>query len=169
MPALDVTNALLLDALDEAFERRSWHGPNLRGALRGVAADVAGWRPGRGRHTIWELAVHAAYWKYAVRRRLTGGARGSFALAGSNWWIRPAAGTAAEWRADLALLSAEHQRLRAAVAAFPAKAWQRRAPGSAFTMAALARGAAAHDLYHAGQIQLLKRLAADESRHGHRA
>ena len=65
-PALDI----LLGLLDEAFERKSWHGTNLRGSLRGLPAKQAAWRPGPRRHNIWEIAVHAAYWKYAVRRRL---------------------------------------------------------------------------------------------------
>ena len=63
---------LLLAAIDEAYERKAWHGTNLRGALRGVTARQAAWRPAAGRHNLWEIALHAAYWKYAVRRRLTG-------------------------------------------------------------------------------------------------
>ncbi|MGE0359684.1 MAG: DinB family protein [Vicinamibacterales bacterium] len=150
---------VLLALLDEAYDHRSWHGTNLRGALRGLTPATAAWRPGPARHNIWELVVHAAYWKYAVRRRLSGEPRGSFALAGSNFWARPIEGTAREWRADLRLLADEHRQLRAVIAAFPPARWPRRAAGSPFTYAALARGAAAHDLYHAGQIQLLKRLA----------
>lgn len=149
----------LLALLDEAYDHRSWHGTNLRGAIRGLPLDVAAWRPGPDRHNIWELVVHAAYWKYSVRRRLTGAARGSFPLAGSNFWPRTETGTAAEWRKDVVLLAAEHRQLRGAVEAFPRSRWLLRAPGSPFTYAALARGAAAHDLYHAGQIQLLKQLA----------
>ncbi len=59
---------------------------------------------------------------------------------------------------DLALLQSEHGRLRAATAAFPASRWTRKAPGKPFNFEGLVRGVAAHDLYHAGQIQLLKRL-----------
>src|SRR5438874_523546 len=73
---------LLLDGLDEAFDRKSWHGTNLRGSVRGVAVKEALWRPGPGRHNIWELMLHAAYWKYVVRRRITGEKRGSFLLKG---------------------------------------------------------------------------------------
>ena len=62
---------LLLRILDDAYERKAWHGTNLRGSLRGVTADEARWRPAPGRHNIWELAVHCAYWKYTVRRKLT--------------------------------------------------------------------------------------------------
>ena len=61
---------LLLEILDQAFDRKGWHGTTLRGALRGMTAEAALWRPAPGRHNIWELAVHAAYWKYVVRRRL---------------------------------------------------------------------------------------------------
>ncbi|HUP47100.1 MAG TPA: DinB family protein, partial [Thermoanaerobaculia bacterium] len=76
--ALDI----ILAALDEAYERKSWHGTNLRGSLRGMTPQEAVWRPAPGRHNAWELAVHAAYWKYAVRRRLRGDKRGTFPLKG---------------------------------------------------------------------------------------
>ncbi|MGH9201365.1 MAG: DinB family protein [Vicinamibacterales bacterium] len=148
----------LLAALDEAFDARSWHGTNLRGSLRGLDVAVLSWRPGPDRHNIWELAVHAAYWKYAVRRKLTGEKRGSFALEGSNFWKRPVEKTTAAWKRDLALLDAEHLALRDAVASFAETTWSRRPKGGRFTYAGMVRGVAAHDLYHAGQILLLKRL-----------
>jgi hypothetical protein len=159
------TTELLLASVDEAYDKRSWHGTNLRGALRGVTVAQAAFRPAAASarqaprpHNIWELTVHAAYWKYDIRRRLTGEPAHSFALEGSNFWERPVAGTEAEWKADLALLQSEHKLLRAAVEAFPASRWTRKAPGKPFNFEGLVRGVAAHDLYHAGQIQLLKRL-----------
>ena len=79
----------LLAILDQAYNRTSWHGTNLRGSIRRVSAGQAAWRPGPKRHNIWETVVHAAYWKYAVARRFTGGDRGSFPLKGSNWFSRP--------------------------------------------------------------------------------
>ena len=146
-----------LDAIDQAYNRRSWHGTNLRGSLRGVTAKQAVWRPGPGRHNIAELTVHAAYWKYAVLRRLTGQKRGSFALDGSNWFGRSGDLTDAAWKADLALLEQTHRELRAAVAALPAARLRARVERT-HTVAWLLSGIAAHDLYHAGQIQLIKRL-----------
>lgn len=151
--------APFLDAIDLAYDRQSWHGTNLRGSLRGVTAEQAAWRPAPGRHNIWELAVHAAYWKYAVLRRLTGQKRGSFALEGSNWFARPTDPSAAAWKADLALLDQTHHALRAAVAALPASRLRAPVQGKR-TTAWLLHGIAAHDLYHAGQIQLIKRLRA---------
>src|SRR5713101_8707856 len=58
----------LLGLLDEAYRRAAWHGPNLRGSIRGLTAREAAWRPKAGRHNIWEIVAHTAYWKYAVRR-----------------------------------------------------------------------------------------------------
>jgi hypothetical protein len=55
---------LLVRLLDQAYDRKSWHGPNLRGSIRGLDPAVAAWRPAPGRHCIWEIVVHAAYWKY---------------------------------------------------------------------------------------------------------
>jgi len=83
----------ILDLIDQAFDHHAWHGTNLRGSLRGLSAEDAAWRPAAGRHSIWELAVHAAYWKYVVRRRLTGEKKGSFSLEGSDWILRPQAET----------------------------------------------------------------------------
>ena len=148
----------LLALLDEAYDRRSWHGPNLRGSLRGLRAAQAAWRPGRGRHNAWELAVHAAYWKYVALRRLTGERWGSFLRAGSNWLSSPRPPTEAAWRKDLLLLAHCHERLRAAVARLGDSDLERRAPGGRETIGHLLRGVAAHDLYHAGQIRLLRRL-----------
>ena len=79
----------LLGLLDEAYIRAAWHGPNLRGSIRGLTVREASWRPKSGRHNIWEIVVHAAYWKYAVKRQLIGEKRGSFSLHGSNWFTRP--------------------------------------------------------------------------------
>ena len=148
----------LLALLDEAFDRKAWHGPTLRGALRGVTAGEAAWRPAAGRHSVWELAVHCAYWKYAVRRRITGEKRGSFPHPGSNWFPRPKNLGDAAWRADLDLLSEQHRLLRQAVAALPASALG--ASPAAERRTHMIRGIAAHDLYHAGQVSLLKRMAA---------
>jgi hypothetical protein len=150
--------ASLLALLDEGFDHRSWHGPNLRGSLRGMSAARASWRPGSGRHNAWEIAVHAAYWKYAAWRRLTGEKRGSFARPGSNWFPSPNPATESAWRKDVAVLVAYHRQLRAAVGRLSDDDLSRIAPGGKEPIGRLVRGVAAHDLYHAGQIQLLKRL-----------
>jgi uncharacterized damage-inducible protein DinB len=155
---------ILVELLDRGFNRRSWHGPNLRGSIRRVDAATAAWRPGAGRRNIWEIVVHAAYWKYAVRRRLLGEKRGSFPLEGSNWFARPVENTEAAWKADVALLDQSHRGLRDAIAQLRPRDLSAKPAGSKVSNLELIGGIAAHDVYHAGQIQLLKRLAADSLR-----
>lgn len=143
---------LLLANLDAAYDKRGWHGTTLRGALRGLVADEVYWRPGKGRHNIWELVAHAAYWKYAARQRLTGGKRGTFAMKGSNWLAAPARVDEDAWRDVVLLLDSEHHRLREAIASLD------EAMLADPKKLRLIYGVAAHDVYHTGQIQLIKRL-----------
>jgi len=157
MPATETE--VLLHALDHAYDQTSWHGPNLRGAIRGLSHVDAARRPAKGRHNVWELVLHCAYWKYTVRRRMTGEKRGSFPLEGSNFFERDAKDGAARWKADVALLDEVHRSLRAEVARFPAKDWGKRLKGSRWTYRDTVAGVAAHDLYHAGQMRLVKVLA----------
>ena len=154
----------LLTTLDAAYNRRSWHGTNLRGSIRGLTARQAVWRPARNRHNIWELVVHAAYWKYTVVRRLTGAARGSFPLKGSNWFVRADGSDERGWRQDLALLDEQHALLRDAMAKLSDHDLDRTPRGSTVSNFALLSGIVAHDLYHAGQIQILKKLFAAHAR-----
>lgn len=149
----------LLRLLDEAYKGPAWHGPTLRGALRGVAWRDAHWRPGPGRHGIRDLVVHAAYWKYVARRRISGEAVGSFARTGSNWFPTPDRPSARSWALDLDLLEREHQQLRSLVAALTPRA-MRVTTSRGRVAADEVLGAAFHDVYHAGQIRLIKRLHA---------
>jgi uncharacterized damage-inducible protein DinB len=151
-------NQQLLFLIDSAYDHVSWHGTNLRGSIRGVTPKQAAWRPRANRHNIWELVVHAAYWKYAAWRRLTGSKRGSFPLDGSNWMTRPQQVSAKAWKADIQLLADTHRMLREAVVLLRPADLTRKPKGSKVTTLALVTGVAAHDLYHAGQIQLIKRL-----------
>jgi hypothetical protein len=144
---------LALNLFDEAYEKKTWHGPNLKQAIRGVSAKQAAWRPGAGRHNIWEETLHAAYWKYTVRNRIEGGKRGSFALKGSNFFPRPEKGKESEaaWRADKELLEREHRALRMVVERVLDSP-----QGEKFLKEIC--GVTFHDIYHAGQIRLLRRL-----------
>ena len=144
---------LVLALLEEAYEKKTWHGPNLKQSIKGISAKQAAWRPGPGRHNIWEEMLHAAYWKYAVRRRIEGGKRGSFALKGSNFFTRPEPGNLndAAWSADKKLLEREHRALHGMASKVL------RTVRAAKLLPQL-YGVAFHDIYHAGQIRLLRRL-----------
>jgi len=153
---------LLIENIDPRPGHGGWHGgPTAAGALRGISATDAAWRPAPGRKSIWDLTLHLAYWKYAVRRRLAGDPAGGFPRRPANWPHVPAVPDAAAWRADVALLKLEHRRLVAAVAAVPLRRYGTTLPGrKRWTVGELVVGIAQHDAYHVGQIQMLKRLLA---------
>jgi hypothetical protein len=147
------TDALLLALLAEGYSKKTWHGPNLRQSLQGITARQAAWRPSPGRHNIWELTLHAAYWKHVARQRITSGKREPFPRKGSNFFLRPEQGkfNEAAWQEDRKLLEAEHQALELAIRRIL------KTPRAGKFLPTI-YGVAFHDVYHAGQIRLLRRL-----------
>jgi uncharacterized damage-inducible protein DinB len=160
--------SLLMTAIQPIGGHGGWHGgPTPLGAVRGVAAEQAHWSPTPRRKSIWALTLHIAYWKYAVRRLLEGSARGVFPRRPSNWPSPPVRADTRGWKDDVALLRHEHQRLLQAAQAVEPRLLPRRPPGARrWTYGDLLVGIAAHDAYHTGQIQLLKRLWQERSRLG---
>ena len=150
----------ILNLLDPPAGTRLWYGgATVAGSLRGVTPEQAAGKPAPKRHSIWELTLHLAYWKYAVRRNLEGSAQGTFHRSPANWPAVPAAVDARSWKADRALLRSEHVQLVEAVRAFDPRRLDQAAPGSAkYRFVDLLFGIVSHDLYHVGQIQVLKRL-----------
>ncbi len=152
------TRSMLLALVEESYEKKSWHGPNLRGSLRGITVAQAIWRPGPNRHNIWEILLHCAYWKYVVRRKLSGEKRGSFPVKGSNWFTRPIERSQEALLRDTALLADTHEMMVQAIADFDPKLLEEIPKNGKVSYGAMVRGIAFHDVYHAGQIQLLKKL-----------
>lgn len=150
----------ILNLLDPPAGQRLWYGgATVTGCLRGVTPEQAAWKPARERHSIWELTLHLAYWKYAVRRNLEALPQGMFPRSPANWPAVPKPADAPRWKADRGLLRSEHVLLVDAVRAFNPRRLDERVPSSAnYRFVDLLFGIASHDLYHVGQIQILKRL-----------
>ena len=155
---MDEPVRLLLEVLDQAYTAPSWHGTPLKGSLRGVSARAALWRPQPTRHCIWDLVLHTAYWKSMVRRRLLRDAAIAFPREGADWIELPRPANESAWKRDRALLDEQHRLLHQAVAGLRRKDLNRRGWQSRWRIKAEIYGIASHDLYHAGQIQILKKL-----------
>ncbi len=149
---------LLLEQLDQAYYAKAWHGTTLKGSLRGLRLKQVLWRPGKKRHNIWEIVLHCAYWKYAVRRRMTGEKHGSFPHKGSDWIKLPEVQDQKSWRQSVSLLHDMHLLLRETVANLPSSKLEYVPTHAKVPNYITILGIASHDLYHAGQIQLLKKL-----------
>ncbi len=152
---------LLIEGIQPARGRHGWHGgATPLGAVRGLTVETALWRPAPGKKCIWELLLHIAYWKYAVRRRLEGGTAPRFPRSPANFPALPARPDQAAWDADRELLRVEHQRLLDVAAAIPAAKYGRRVQsGKRWSVGEMILGIAQHDAWHTGQIVMLKRLA----------
>ncbi len=150
----------ILHILDPAPGERLWFGgASPLGCLRGITPTAAAWRPSPDRHSIWELSLHMAYWKYAIRRNLEGSPVGGFPRSPSNWPRVPDVINAASWKRDRDLFRSEHEKFLAAAGNFDPKLLDRKARGNgAYRYADLLFGIVMHDTYHVAQIQLLKRL-----------
>ena len=141
---------------------RLWHGgATVIGALRGVKPEAAAWKPAPDRHSIWNLTLHVAYWNYAVWRRVTGAPHGGFPRSPSDFPDPPEEITAEAWKKDRALVREYHDIMRETMQSFdPSRLDDACREQSQYTYGDLLTGIVLHDTYHAGQIQMMKRLHA---------
>ncbi len=144
----------IADQLHRAYHGGAWHGPALRQLLSGVSAKQAAARPLRGAHTIWELVLHITAWKGAVLRRMQGKAV-SLSPA-KNFPPMPQA-TIGNWKRTLDALRAAQNDLQRAISALPESRLKKVVPGKRYSLYFMLHGLVQHDLYHAGQIALLKK------------
>jgi hypothetical protein len=143
--------------LDEGHSTRAWYGADILSAVGDLDADTAARRPAPGRHNIGEIALHHAYWAHEVRHRLTGDAGTPFPFTGEDWFEWPREG-GPSWSAVQQTLHAEVHALYDAVRGVEAGTIA--SPLAPAAQVDQILGIAAHAAYHAGQVQLVKRLVA---------
>jgi uncharacterized damage-inducible protein DinB len=143
----------IADQLQRAFERDAWHGPAVLETLEGVNAAQAHARPIAGAHTVWELVLHLSGTYRLLRLR-----GDASPLTPAEDWPPVPAPTEENWRETVRSLRALNEEMRAAVRAFPAdRLDQPLVPEPPYPAYTQFIGLTQHDLYHAGQISLLKR------------
>jgi len=147
----------LHDQLRRAFHAEAWHGPSVMEVLGGVTADMAASRPLPNAHSIWEVALHIAAWKRIVTDRLEG--RYEQPSDDEDW--PPVSDTSdVAWEGALQFLKEMHQRLEDVVGEMDDDLLNQAVPDWEFTRYFLIQGVIQHDLYHAGQMAILKKAFA---------
>lgn len=146
----------ILDQLRRAYEGEAWHGPSVREALAGVTAKQAHARPLANAHSIWELVHHIAVWEGAGRRRLEGD-RAQIDISSPEDWPPANDTSEAAWEQAKAALGRGHQALREAVTRVPESRLDEPIFDGMSTVYVTLHGVIQHDLYHAGQIAMLKK------------
>ena len=147
----------IADQLRRAFDRSAWHGPAVLELLADVDAATAAARPITDVHSIWELLLHIAVWDKAGMVRLTGKKWQPTGL--DNFPEVPAKPTEAAWRKAVTTAKRTHEKLVKTVAGLPESRLRERVPGKRYDFYHMLHGIAQHELYHAGQIALLKKAA----------
>jgi uncharacterized damage-inducible protein DinB len=147
---------VIADQISRAFRGESWHGPSVREVLDGVSAEDAAAHPIPGAHSIWEIVLHMIGGYKLVLRRV----RGERAqLLPEEEWPAAAAPSAEAWRDIQRILDELNQQLQSAVRAFPAERLSQEL-GSEYSAFTQFSGTPQHDLYHAGQIVVLKKAVS---------
>lgn len=155
------TRKNLIAELRRAHAGEPWHGPSRASVLEGITAKQAAWQPGAGAHSIWELVLHMRAWTLEVLRRANGAAPAE--PEEGDWPAVPAETTEAEWTKAKQRLDEAHAALIAGIEALPADGLEQRVgtgSGKGISCRAMLYSLAQHDIYHTGQVALLKRLAA---------
>ena len=145
----------LADQLQRAYRGSAWHGPSVREVLAGVTAAQAAVKPAPGAHCIWELVMHIGAWISTTRRRLAGDTR---EVTAQEDWPAIESGNVEAWQQTLATLDDEHNQLHQAVRSLPEAALKTRLEGTDYSVRFMLQGVIQHNLYHAGQIALAKKL-----------
>ena len=146
MTTTTIEKTELSRVLDEGYGPGAWHGPDLKAALADIGPDLAFWRPAPGRHNIAEIALHHAFYVRSVRGQLSGSTPEPFVLEGEDWF--EASGLS--WPEIQRVVEEQQSRLAEAVA-------NTEPNEERFN---LVLGITCHAIYHAGQVQLIKRLNA---------
>ena len=145
----------IADQLRRAFDGSAWHGPSLMELLEDVDAATASARPISNVHSIWELVLHIAVWDEAGVVRIAG--KKCQPTGTANFPLVPPKVTEAAWRKVVAETKRTHERLVKTVASLPESRLWERCPGKQYDLYHLLHGIAQHELYHAGQIAVLKK------------
>jgi uncharacterized damage-inducible protein DinB len=148
---------LIADQLRRAFDGSAWHGPALLELLEDVDASTAAAKPMLGVHSIWELVLHIRAWDNAALVRLTGQ---KFQPEGEDNFPPATKPTQAEWRKAVAATKRTHEKLVRTVARLPDSRLRDRVPGKRYDFYHMLHGIVQHELYHAGQIAILKKAGS---------
>jgi len=151
-------SARIADQLRRAFDGEAWHGDSVLEILKNVTPEQAARHSLKGAHSIWELLLHIAAWDGAAMRRMSGVA---VALSDAENFPPVSDRNQAAWDTAVAELRRVHEELVAAVAAFPDSQLYALVPGKEgahYTFYYMLHGVVQHELYHAGQIAILKKM-----------
>jgi uncharacterized damage-inducible protein DinB len=147
----------IADQLRRAFYGSAWHGPAVLELVKDMDAKTAAAKPLADVHSIWELLLHVEAWDRAGVIRLSGK---KCQLKGEKNFPPVTAPTKEAWRETVTQVKGTHDELVKTVAGLPESRLRDQVPGKKYDFYHMLHGIAQHELYHAGQIAILKKAGA---------
>ena len=155
-----IESGRLAEQLRNAFEGVAWHGPAVLELLADIDSKTAAAHPVPDAHSIWELVLHIAAWDGAVNRRILLGKFGKALQLNDAENFPPVNDTSAiAWKKTVSAVKNAHAQLLKTVEALPDQRLAERVPGKKYDIRFMLEGVAQHEIYHAGQIAILKKAA----------
>lgn len=141
----------IISLLSRTFEKNAWHGPSVKEVLNDITAEQS-FTKLRDTHSIIELVAHMTAWRIFVIKKLEGD---------ENYKVEDEKNFPSEtdWMKTLNDLSASQLHLLELLKDFPATKLSDvvHAPPYKYSFYTLLHGIIHHDLYHIGQIALIKK------------
>jgi uncharacterized damage-inducible protein DinB len=147
----------IIDLMERTYDGDAWHGLSLRAILQGVTAKQAAKKPPGVAHSIWELVAHIAQWEGVTAKRLQGEPI-EYEIDSEGDWPPVTDFSEESWQQALSLLDKNHRKLREAIVEGGDAKLQEKAPNRDYTHYLALHGIIHHQVYHAGQIAMLKRM-----------
>jgi uncharacterized damage-inducible protein DinB len=147
----------ILDQMDRAFSGEAWHGPDLMQLLNGISSEDASKHPVPGAHSIWELVNHIAAWNAIVQQKSKGE---PVEVTTELDWPPVWEVSEVAWKRSLATLAENRTRLRNYLQTVRDDQLDEKVQRENYSQYVLLHGSVQHDLYHAGQIAVLKKALA---------
>jgi uncharacterized damage-inducible protein DinB len=144
----------ILDQFKRSYQGEAWHGPSVREVLENVNAEKAAAHPIPAVHSIWEITQHIAAWQHYVCKRLQGQA---FEATPEQDWPMADSRDEQAWQDTLQELDSGYQKLVAHLSQLSDKDLEKEVPGKPYDLYFMIHGVIQHNLFHAGQIVLLKK------------
>lgn len=150
---MEILKQTLLSCLDDAFDGEAWHGPNLYGTLANLDLEQMTYDNTVEGFSVWQIALHCAYWKWYVRKLLSNRDVPAFQRSADDWPAVPDNHTLENWKRDIDFLVEEHRLLRQSVVEFPDNRLPDIVEGKSLSYLKHIYSVAAHDVYHTAQIR----------------
>lgn len=141
-----------------AAHGKTWHGQNILQTLENVSFEIAAAYPIEGGHCIWDYLLHIINWREFAVKALLRDEPYVIELNTDKDWTPISDFSEKAWEKAIELYKKSTDDLSIAILNIDDNRLEEIVPGHEYTFYTLLHGVIQHDIYHSGQIVLLKKM-----------